>query len=159
MKRLVFSILLLYSLNGFARDIGYDPSADPFMQLHESAIKAKDEGKYILVISGGDWCRWCHVLDDYLKSNEVVYEKLTNTFVPMKVYFGEENYNETFFSKLPTSNVAPHFWILNSDKEVLLSQNVFVFEKGRNSYDDEVFITFIDAIEEHKSKRLRSPEN
>jgi thioredoxin-related protein len=159
MNKLVFGILLLFSLTGLAKDIGYYPSADPIQQLNESTVKARNEGKYILIISGGDWCRWCHVLDDYLNSNEEIYNKLTNSFILMKVYFGEENYNEAFFAQLPEANGAPHFWVLNANKEILLSQNAGVFEKGRNGYSDEVFTLFIDAIEEFKSKKQRQLDN
>ena len=159
MKKLIFITLFLFSLNGLAQDIGYDPSADPFEQLAESALQAKNEGKYILIISGGDWCHWCHVLDKYLDSNEEIYQKLTNSFVIMKVYFGDENYNEKFFSKLPESNVAPHFWVLNSNKEILLSQYASVFEKGRSGYSDEVFVMFIDAIEKFKSSRQNNQKD
>jgi hypothetical protein len=144
-------ILTVFSLK--AQDIGYDPSKDPFLQLEESIAVARDQGKYVLVISGGDWCRWCHVLDNYLNENEAINNKLTETFVVMKVYWGEENSNEAFFSKLPRSNVAPHFWIINSDREVLLSQYAHVFEKGKKTYSDEIFIQFIDAIETFKSKK------
>ncbi|WP_413663582.1 thioredoxin family protein [Microbulbifer sp. EKSA008] len=152
MKKLAFFCFLLFSCSCIAKDIGYDPLADPFQQIDESAIQAKKENKYILVISGGDWCRWCHVLDDYLSSNKKIYNDLKNSFVLMKVYLGDKNYNDEFFSQLPESKGAPHFWVLNANKEVLLSQNTSVFEKGRNSYDDEVFTKFINLIEEHKSK-------
>jgi thioredoxin-related protein len=152
MQKLVFLALFLFSLTTIASDLGYDPSADTLKQLNESA---KNEGKYILVISGGDWCRWCHVLEDYLNSNEEIYKKLTDSFVLMKVYSGYDSPNKAFFSQLPESNVAPHFWILNSNKEILLSQYTHVFEKGRSSYSDEVFTLFIDSIEKYKSNNQR----
>lgn len=99
-KLLLFCVLIV-SFSCGAKDIGYDPKADPFHQLEESAKIAKAEHKYILVVSGGDWCRWCHVLDDYLNTNKPIYDNLRNSFVFMKVYLGDKNYNDEFFSQLP----------------------------------------------------------
>jgi hypothetical protein len=147
--------LALFSLSCMAKNIGYDSSKDPFVQLEEAAQLAKKENKLVLIISGGDWCRWCHVLDDYLNSNKNIYEDLKETFVIMKVYLGDENYNEEFFSQLPEAIGAPHFWVASSEMKIIHSQETSVFEQGRNSYSASSFNKFIKYFNKYKSNNVR----
>lgn len=148
MKRLMkggaLLLLLCIAQSGLAEDLGYDPSADPFEQYHAAIARAQREHKLVLVIAGGDWCRWCHVLERFVANDTEVEARLHETFVVMKVYVGFENYNELFFSQLPPAKGAPHFWIISPDKEVLASQSTGGFEAGKRGYDKQAFLRFID---------------
>ena len=124
-------------------ELGYDPKADPNEQLSLAAESATAEGKRILVIAGGDWCRWCHILNDYIYDTPTVKAKLDDAFVIVKVYFGDENYNESFFAKLPEAKGYPHFWIFSQEGKVIGSQNTAVLEQG-GSYNEKRFTKFID---------------
>ena len=125
--------------------LGYDPGADPFVQYHAAIEQAKAEHKLVLVIAGGDWCRWCHVLNRFVSSNDDVDAALHDTFVVMKVYVGDENYNEFFFSQLPEARGAPHFWIIAPDRNVLASQSTVAFEHGKRGYDKQGFLQFVQG--------------
>jgi hypothetical protein len=130
-----------------ARDdrIGYDPSADPFEQYQNAIEQAKAQHKLVLVIAGGDWCRWCHALNRFVTTNGDVDAALHDTFVVMKVYVGDENYNEFFFSQLPEARGAPHFWIIAPDRNVLASQSTGEFERGKRGYDKREFLAFVSS--------------
>jgi hypothetical protein len=132
-----------------AARLGYDPKVDPFEQYHAAVERAAQEGKLVLVIAGGDWCSWCHVLNRFLEHNETVRRELEDTFVVMKVYVGEENYNKDFFDQLPAARGAPHFWIISPDKHVLASQPTGAFESGRRGYDEQEFLEFIARWKQH----------
>lgn len=125
-------------------DLGYDPKADPFEQYHEAIALAEQQNKLVLVIAGGDWCRWCHVLDRFVSNDAEVHARLEETFVVMKVYVGFDNYNDLFFSQLPEAKGAPHFWIISPDKQVLSSQPTGSLEANKKGYDKEAFLRFID---------------
>lgn len=129
---------------GSSRDLGYDPQADPFEQYHAAIAAAKADDKLVLVIAGGDWCRWCHVLNRFVSRNAEVQRGMDDTFVVVKVYVGDENYNEDFFAQLPEARGAPHFWIISPDRNVLSSQSTGSLEKGSNGYDKHEFLQFID---------------
>ena len=139
----VMMVAAMGAQNSSAANLGYDPQADPFEQYHDAIAAAKAEGKLVLVIAGGDWCRWCHVLNKFVKSNDDVRERLDDAFVVMKVYIGDENYNEMFFSQLPAARGAPHFWIVSPDKQVLASQSTGAFERDKKGYDKGEFLDFI----------------
>lgn len=124
--------------------LGYDPQADPFEQYQAAIAAAKAADKLVLVIAGGDWCRWCHVLNRFVSRNPDVQRSLDDTFVVMKVYVGDENYNQDFFSQLPEARGAPHFWIVSPDRNVLGSQSTGALERGGNGYDKAGFLEFIE---------------
>ncbi|WP_144393485.1 thioredoxin family protein [Pleionea sediminis] len=151
--------LILQAPNVLAKDIGYDPLKDPFEQLDNAIEIAKKDNQLILVIAGGDWCRWCYVLDDYFKSNTKVYNRLKETFVPLKVYYGDENRNEEFFSQLPKAKGYPHFWVISPEKLVIHSQETGVFEEGNDGYSDSVFNKFIEYFEQYISNNQKPSES
>lgn len=61
------SLLLASSLAAAA--LAAPPSATELMT--KAKVKAKREGKNVLVVYHASWCGWCHKLDDMLKSKEV----------------------------------------------------------------------------------------
>jgi|HigsolmetaAR201D_1030396.scaffolds.fasta_scaffold01106_14 hypothetical protein len=142
-KILGFALAMLFAAAIQAADLGYDPSADPFEQYRAAIEEAAANNKLVLIVAGGDWCRWCHILHRFVSSNKDVEQALHDTFVVMKVYVGPENYNELFFSQLPEAYGAPHFWIVSPQREVLGSQSTAKLERGRNGYDKESFLAFI----------------
>lgn len=141
---LLFVLFMGAASASFAADLGYDPKADPFEQYHEAIAQAQEQNKLVLVIAGGDWCRWCHVLDRFVSDDPQVSERLRETFVVMKVYVGFDNYNDLFFSQLPAAKGAPHFWIISPQREILTSQSTGAFEAGKSGYDRAAFLAFIE---------------
>lgn len=159
LRRILFiSALLLVaattSAGSQATQLGYDPVADPFEQYQSAIAQAKAQNKLVLVIAGGDWCRWCHVLNHFVSDNSDVDFALHDAFVVVKVYVGDENYNEFFFSQLPEARGAPHFWIVSADRSVLASQSTGSFEHGRNGYDKQEFLHFIDQWRQRSATPL-----
>ena len=136
-------LMLLLGSTVQAATLGYDPEADPFEQYRAAIATAEAQNKLVLVIAGGDWCHWCHVLNRFVATNEDVEANLKDTFVVMKVYVGPDNYNELFFSQLPQAYGAPHFWIISPEREVLASQSTAKLEQGKR-YDKASFLAFIE---------------
>jgi len=136
--------LAAFGTTTLAANLGYDPKVDPFEQYHEAIAQAQAQNKRVLVIAGGDWCRWCHVLNRFIEDNPDIEHGLKEAFVVVKVYVGDENYNEYFFSQLPAARGAPHFWIISPQKRVLASQSTGAFEHGRKGYDRREFLDFIE---------------
>jgi hypothetical protein len=138
-------LMMMFVSAAHAADLGYDPQADPFDRYQEAVTQAAATNKLVLIIAGGDWCRWCHVLNRFVASNDDVEQRLHETFVVMKVYVGPGNYNELFFSQLPEAYGAPHFWIVSPQREVLASQSTAKLERDKRGYDKESFLAFIET--------------
>ena len=145
------SVLLFATTCALAQeDLGYDPGADPFAQLAEAQEQAKIHDRYILAIAGGDWCIWCHWLHAFLEANPDVNSALEDTFVVMKVYYGDQGTNDAFFATLPEAIGYPHFWILSAERELLFSQKTVELEDGDKSYNKANFMAFIDRWKERR---------
>jgi hypothetical protein len=155
MRKAMLAVVLTF-LFGYvsAADLGYDPKADPFEQYQQAIATAEASNKLVLIIAGGDWCRWCHVLNRFVEKNADVERSLSDTFVVMKVYVGPGNFNELFFSQLPTAYGAPYFWIVSPEREVLGAQSTAKLERGTSTYDKDRFLAFIDSWRQ----RLDTPE-
>jgi thioredoxin-related protein len=125
---------------------GYDAKANPDVALSRALAEAKASKRKVLVVAGGEWCSWCHYLEAFLKKNPAIDGELHRAFVPVKVYFGEENKNATFFSRLPKANGYPHFWVIAADGKVLKSVNTATLEDGGKSYDKKQFLKFIQDM-------------
>lgn len=121
----------------------YDPARDPAADLADTVARAQREGKRIILEVGGEWCSWCHILDQYLRDHPDVHDPLAAQFVMMKVNFGPENENEAFLSDYPEIPAYPHFLVLDSEGSFLHSQGTAVLEEDR-SYNEDAFQAFID---------------
>jgi hypothetical protein len=133
-------------------DIGYDPAANAFDQLAGAVTAAKADDKLVLLISGGDWCIWCHYLAEFLERETALDAALHDVFVVQKVYVGSDNKNTEFFARLPKALGAPHFWILDSGGEVLESKDTVPLEDGGKSYDAAKFRVFVDEWRDRAAK-------
>ena len=135
------------------KDIGYDPHANAFEQLDTAVAKAAAEDKLLLVIAGGDWCKWCHYLAAFLDDEPALDAALHDVFVVQKVYVGDENMNKEFFARLPKAAGAPHFWVLSQTGELLASQDTLSLEDGAESYDRAKFAAFVDRWRSRSAAR------
>jgi thioredoxin-related protein len=124
---------------------GYDPSADAAAALARATVEAKASNKQVLVIAGGDWCRWCLILNTFLSKNPDVQAELDRSFVTTKAYIGDENANAEFFAKLPKAKGYPHFWVISPSGKAIQSINTGMLENGKDSYDKAAFLRFIRA--------------
>ena len=151
LKPAVMALVLAATVLGATgKDIGYDPKADAFAQRDAAVAQAAADAKLVLLISGGDWCVWCHYLAAFLEGETDIDAALHDVFVVAKVYVGPENRNAEFFASLPTAAGAPHFWVLSAGGEVLASQNTLPLEDGAKSYDRAAFLAFIAQWRNHE---------
>lgn len=134
MKSSFLSLLLFLVLlqNTFAQQLpvyslGYDPNRNA-MQDGRDAIKlAKSSDRRILIEVGGDWCKWCHVLDRFLNNNAEIKKQLHQTFVLLKVNVSDENDNREFLKVFPRVLGYPHIFVTESNGKLLLSKDISQF--------------------------------
>ena len=110
----------------------YDPARDPSNDLVTAIERALAERKRVLIEVGGEWCVWCHILDDFIQAEKEILSALGENFVILKVDFDNVNRNEAFLSKYPTIPGYPHIHVLERDGSFLHSQHTDEFETGRS---------------------------
>lgn len=121
---------------------GYFPSADPDSDLAAAAQLAIAGNKSILMVVGGDWCSWCHVMTRFFTENEQVRDLLLSKFILLKVNMSEENENQKFLANYPEIKGYPHIFVLSANGQLLSSVNTATLEKGR-SYSQAKFTELI----------------
>jgi len=121
--------------------IKFDPARDPYYDLKQAVLEAKKTNRNILLDVGGEWCIWCHRLDEFFEMNKDVSDLLKENFIVVKVNYSPENKNVNFLSKYPKVPGYPHFFVLNKKGKLIHSQNTgeLELEKG---YDHNKVVTF-----------------
>ncbi len=109
----------------------YDPTLDGMKQLRAAEKEATEEGKRILVIVGGNWCKWCRALDGLMTSDSGLHGELAR-FVIVHVNYSKENKNPEAMARLgnPDKLGFPSLLVLASNLRVLHTQASGVFETG-----------------------------
>ncbi len=142
MKTFIAALLVLASLAPLAQQPApaapetkserekFDPKRDPEKDLAKAVAKATKETKRILLDVGGEWCGWCHKLDEFFRTNAEAASILKAHYVVVKVNFSPENKNEAFLSKYPKINGFPHLFVLERNGKLLHSQDTGELETG-----------------------------
>ena len=127
-----------------ALSAGFDPARDPFADLETAKVEAKRGGKRVLLDVGGEWCSWCHILDDFIGGDAEIRSFRDANFVWVKVNFSPENENQAFLAQYPEIKGYPHLFVLDNDGKLLHSQFTGELEKGKG-YDRKKFFEFLKA--------------
>ena len=125
-----------------AGSAGYDPKRDPAADVRAAVQGAGKSGQRILLEVGGEWCVWCHVLQDLVTGDKEVGTRLREGFILVKVNWSPENENTRFLSAYPQIPAYPHFFVLDSHGTYLWSQPGADFVKG-TGYDRTKFLAFL----------------
>jgi thioredoxin-related protein len=121
----------------------YDVKADPAVDLAAAVKTAMASHKRIMLVVGGEWCSWCHILDAYIKANPDIQQTWNERYVTLFVNWSEENRNDLFLSKYPKISGYPHIFVLETSGELLHSQDTALLEEGR-SYSKVKMREFLD---------------
>lgn len=120
----------------------FDPKRDAAKDVAAAVVVAKKENKRVMVDVGGEWCSWCHILDNFVDSNEDVKSLVASNYVWVKVNYSPDNKNEKFLSKFPKIKGYPHLLVLDANGKLVQSQNTSELEAAK-TYDKEKMIAFL----------------
>ena len=152
---LVILILLLTSVSALAQTkrkphvqpkyvpvTEYDPKRDADQDVRNAIREARRAHKHILLEVGGQWCSWCHTLDRFFQANPELLKLRDKNFVTLKINFSEENKNNAVLARYPPIGGYPHFFFLDSQGKLLITQPTDGLESGK-SYDAERFTVLL----------------
>ncbi|HEY0332648.1 MAG TPA: thioredoxin family protein [Stenotrophomonas sp.] len=127
-----------------ALSASFDPARDPYADLETAKVEAKRGGKRLLLDVGGEWCSWCHILDDFIGGDAEIRSFRDANFVWVKINFSPENENKEFLAQYPEIKGYPHLFVLDNDGKLLHSQFTGELEKNKG-YDRKKFFDFLKA--------------
>ena len=114
----------------------YDPKRNAAQDLRDAIREAQRTKKNILLEVGGQWCKWCHILDDYFAANPELLRLRDKNFVTVKINFSEENENQEVLAQYPPISGYPHLIFLDASGKLLITQDTGYLESGK-SYNRE----------------------
>jgi thiol:disulfide interchange protein len=175
MLRLLSALLLLLVATTFAQEPVPTPpaSADAFTEVsiydpHRSATddiltaqaEAKRSGKRVLLELGGDWCKWCHLLDRTLAGNPDLLTLRRRHYVTVKINVSNENLNKAALNRFGKIDGYPYLIVLDADGKIVRKQDIGELISGHGSgrgydlsrgYDLKRFRKFLEKYAPKKS--------
>jgi len=116
----------------------FDTARDAQKDLKDAIAEAKRTNKKIYVDVGGEWCIWCHRLDNFYDSNKDLQDYLNKHYVYLKINFSRENRNQAVLSQFPKIEGYPHIFILDKTGSLIKSKNTGELEDGKGYSHDKV---------------------
>lgn len=120
----------------------YDEQSDPFKDAMAAIALAKQTQRNVLIEIGGDWCTWCHKMDDFLEKNQQIYQALHSKFVLLKVNVSDANKNKDFMAGLPPVLGYPHMYISTGTGKMILSKDTGELQVD-GQYNVKIWLDFL----------------
>jgi thiol:disulfide interchange protein len=152
---LVAGLMCLAAVAGAATDAPaaapYDPTVDGWKQLEAAGQQAAASGKRMLVVVGGNWCKWCRALDRLMTTDPRLESELSR-FVVVHLNYSKENKNPEAMAKLgnPDKLGFPSLLVLTPQLQVLRAQSSEIFETGdpaHPGHDPAKILAFLERWE------------
>jgi len=120
----------------------FDPKRDAASDIQAAVAEAHRAGKRVIVDVGGDWCQYCHQMDELFQLHPELLELREKNFVTVAVYYGSDKKNEQALSRYPKLKGIPHYYVLDGNGSVVQSQHLTELRTGAN-YDPDKMKEFL----------------
>ena len=123
----------------------YHPEANAKEELNNALAQAKTNNKHVLIMVGGNWCRWCRMFEKFKNENAKVDSSINSGFVFLHINYSKENKNLEVLSSLsfPQRFGFPVFLVLDAQGTRLHTQNSAYLEEGEG-YSEQKIIDFLN---------------
>jgi thiol-disulfide isomerase/thioredoxin len=143
---LLLAALLPAQAKTDARPAIYNPDADVKAEIAAAVKKAGAENRAILLMFGGNWCPWCHLLHGLLASDAPIKSLLAERYVLIMVDVGEkpgQPLNQDLVDLYRVKGFGyPALAVLDKGGKLLCAQSTGVLEKGRG-HDPAKVLAFL----------------
>jgi thioredoxin-related protein len=116
----------------------FDPKRDAAADIQAAIAEAQRTGKRIILDIGGDWCQYCHQMDQLFQEHPELVELRDKNFITVGVYYGTDNKNKQVLSPYPKVEGIPHFYVLDRRGSVLHSQHLLELREGGKYVPDKM---------------------
>jgi thioredoxin-related protein len=123
----------------------YSVTADAEADIAAAVREAGQNGKHVLLMFGGNWCRWCRMYEKFRLENAVVDSASRANFVFVHVNYSKENKNNVVLESMeyPQRFGFPVFVVLDGKGKRLHTQNSAYLEDGEG-YSEKKVLEFYD---------------
>ena len=130
----------------------FDKESNATANLAEAITKATKEQKNILLIAGGDWCRWCGTMSNFLEEHPKLQKEFYTKFEVLRLYYGKgiNPSAKALIEKYGKPKGTPYFYLLNGQGELLNPYRTKTLEQGYG-YSQAKFAEFITKYSKLKT--------
>jgi len=130
----------------------FDQEANATANLAEAITKATKEQKNILLIAGGDWCRWCGTMSNFLEEHPKLQKEFYTQFEVVRLYYGKgmNPSAKAVIAKYGKPKGTPYFYLLDSQGALLTPFRTKQLEQGYG-YSKAKFAKFIEKYSKLKT--------
>lgn len=123
----------------------YHPELDARKQITDAVKIAKQQNKHVLLMVGGNWCRWCRMFQKFIETDATIDSLLKKDFVMEHINYSKEVPNLETLKALdfPQRFGYPVFVVLDVDGERIHTQNSSYLEDGEG-YSKERTLEFLN---------------
>lgn len=117
----------------------YNEKANAEYDINALIKKATSEKKNIILQAGGNWCIWCLRFNDFINKNNSIKNIIDENYLYYHLNYSPKNKNENIFNKYGNPGETygyPVFIVLNSQGELIHTQDSAILEDGRKGYDE-----------------------
>lgn len=158
--RYLVLLAMIFSLRAAASDSTklYNPAADARKDLAAAVLKARKEGKHVLVQVGGNWCVWCYRFNGFVTKDTSLSRIADENFVVYHLNYSPENKNLPVLKTLgyPQRFGFPVFVVLDANGNRLHTQDSSLLEEGKGYNAQKVKSFFTEwspsALDEKRYK-------
>jgi thioredoxin-related protein len=130
----------------------FDPQRNAAKDIKAAVAEAKKTNRRVYIDVGGEWCIWCHRLDNFYETHNDLMNILKKDYVVVKVNYSPENKNTEVLSHYPKIEGYPHVFILDKNGKLLKSKDTGELEEGKGYNHDKV----LAFLEEYAPKTEKS---
>jgi thiol:disulfide interchange protein len=123
----------------------FDPAADAKAQIAAALENAARENQRVLLLLGGNWCKWCHRLHTLFKEDKQIAKTLQYEYQLVLVDVGRFDKNTDLITRYELElkkTGVPFLVVLGSDGKVLARQETGSLEQGE-THDPEKVLAFL----------------
>ena len=152
-----YLIILLVIFTAMAQAQPYDENANAEHDIQTALNKSRDDGRYILVQFGANWCPDCIVLAKQMHESPL-QELIKKNFIGVKVDIGEGDKNNAIVKRYGnvTDKGIPSIVVLDKDNNILLGTLTGQLANARNMGKKELYDFFLWVIREAETVSKRS---
>lgn len=110
------------------RTVSYDPKVDAQIEIERAKLEAQRTNRKVLLIAGGEWCGWCHVLDQTFELSPALRQLRDRDFVTVHVNVSEENQNACAMRGYPAPSGYPFFYVVDAQGKLIATSDTREFE-------------------------------
>ena len=131
----------------------YDETIDPLVQLDNAIASASQSGQYVLCQLGGNWCKWCLRLAQFVSQDEEISKLIKDNYKFIHVNYNPRIRNRNSAEQAKTDQLLkrlgnpgrfgyPVLIVLDGKGRVLHIQDSSFLEEG-DSYSRNKVLRFL----------------